>query len=64
MFQIKNRQTKAEVKKVGLSQGYIYLDNLQFIYGNDSADTDNPMVTSVKGGAGSLEGILLHKIVP
>ena len=47
----------SEVKKVGLSKGYIYLDNLQFIYGNDSADTDNPMVTSVKGGAGSLEEI-------
>lgn len=49
----------SEPKYVGHtnSKGYLYIDNLQFIYGNDSADTDNPMITSVKGGSGSLEEI-------
>lgn len=47
----------SEARHVGQQKGYLYLDNMQFIYGNDPADTDNPMITSIKGGSGSLEEI-------
>lgn len=47
----------SEAKYVGHQKGYLYLDNMQFVYGNDPADTDNPQITSVKGGLGSLEEI-------
>ena len=40
----KGEKTKREVVP---QAGSIYIDNLQFVYGNDPSDTDNPVVSSV-----------------
>ncbi len=36
---------------VGHQKGFLYLDNMQFVYGSAAEDTDNPKVNSFKAGS-------------
>lgn len=36
---------------VGPQKGYLYLDNMQFVYGNNPEDVDNPVISAIQGGA-------------
>lgn len=42
--------TVSEAKYVGHQKGYLYLDNMQFVYGNNPSDVDNPQITALRGG--------------
>ena len=41
----------SEAKYVGHSAGHLFVDNLQFVYGNNPADIDNPVISTIKGGS-------------
>ena len=36
---------------VGHQKGYLYMDNLQLVYGTNNADTDNPTINMIKAGS-------------
>lgn len=36
---------------VGHQKGYLYMDNLQLVYGTNNADIDNPAISLIKAGA-------------
>lgn len=42
----------SEAKYVGHSAGHLFIDNLQFVYGNNPADIHNPVISTIKGGSG------------
>ena len=42
----------SEAKYVDHSAGHLFIDNLQFVYGNNPADIHNPVISTIKGGSG------------
>ncbi|WP_409335907.1 phosphodiester glycosidase family protein [Eubacterium sp. F2] len=40
----------SEAKYIGHSKGSLYFDNLQFVYGNNPEDTDNPQIATMSVG--------------